>query len=883
MKKYVFIVGFVIGVAAIAYYFYDLLYLFSGKEIRFRAVPLHAAFFVDIQGLDTIRSRCASLGMESLTAQLKLLEKASEAKDVLQQINEEHNLFIKDMMSGNFLVSYHVTRPGHTEALLIVELAEASKSDLTDMLKAQSKYTYEKRIVRSEPVWDISIGSAYNRWTITVYKDLLLMSKDPALVEDGLLQLKDNVSVYNDKTFQPLASSSLPHVHLYYHFSNISSAAQAFADKSGYYLIQPISRFADWMALSLNLNTNGLTIQGKCTVNSKELRWLNDYSLNNKINYYPLSQKPDNTALLMSTLLKKSESKDAINTNPVLRLPDFEQYVAPWFDEEASLVLTEPVGDQYDTYSLLFLKTKPNSRAFETLKPLMASVDDANNRLPISYKGYLIGKLNTAGWYSMLVSNPFADFLSPYVLVTNDYVILANSLTQLKLYLERLNDKKTLDKSIVPGLNMAASSTATFTLFAQLPLLNDLFENITNKEFASSFLADYNRITRWSPLFLEWNYDSKGAFNISGALITKLSTDQKKNTTYLWKTELDTIAQSELYVVLDGKGREKRLLVQDANNTLYMLNRAGDVVWRRILDAPVVGNMFNIDFYKNNEYQIVLATENKIYVMDDAGKDLPNFPITIPFRVTTGLNVIDPESSRNYLYFVGCENGYYYGYEKSGRPLSGWNPNPNGRNIAMPVSYFRFRGKEFFMLITQMGDLKFYSRYGMEVYKDIKTHASLSRPFVAVVNKGFVVSDAAGNTYLLGYDGKLNKKPSPIPDCIDAMYANFTSPEIPDLICLTEKNMSVYRFDSTFLFRYDFKSTLTDAQLQLVRGPGLRNCIVVRDHDIIFPINTNGVLAKHFPKKGIGQFVGADLYNNGEEVLIGLQDEKTVVAYPLEW
>lgn len=883
MKKYLFVIGFVAGAAAVAYYFYDIMYFFSGKETRFRAVPVHAAFFADIQGLDTINEKAASLGLAEMTSSLSLFQKAAEAESVLQQLDDENNPFIEDMHAGKFIVSYHITRPGYTEALLIIQLQSAGVNDLKQMLGSGSKFNAEKRMVRGEAVWDVAVGSAYNRWTLTVLNGVLLMSKDPALVEDGLLQLKDNVSVLNDKTFQLLEQGDVPHVHLYYHFSNISSAAQAFADKSGFPLIQPISRFADWMALSLTLNNNGLLLNGSCTVNEKELRWLNDYAFVNKVNHFPLAQKPDNTALLLSTLLKPNDAKETKQSNPVLKMPDYQQYVQPWFDEEASLVLTEPVGSQFDAYTLLFLKSKVNSRPLETLKPLMASADEANNRFPVSYKGYIIGKLNTAGWYGMLLNNPFSDFISPYVLVTNEYVVLSNSLTQLKLYVERLNDKKTLDKSIIPGLNMAASSQATLSLFTQLPLLNDVFENVVNKEFAAGFLGDYYRISHWSPCLLEWKYDSKGLFNVSGAMITKVQASPNKNAAYLWKTELDTLAQTHPVVLMDGRGREKRILVQDVNNVLYMLNRAGDIVWRRNLNAPLVGSMYNIDFYKNSENQIVLATENKIYVMDETGKDLPNFPVTIPFRVTTGLSVVDPEGSRNYLYFVGCENGYYYGYEKSGRPLSGWNPNPDGRNVAMPVSYFRFRGKEFFMLITQNGDLKFYSRYGKEVYQELKTNATLTRPFVAVANKGFVTCDAKGETYFLGYDGKLTKKPSPIPESIDAMYAHLTSEDIPDLLCLTEKNLSVYRFDSTLLFRYDFNTTLTDARLQVIRGSGVKNSIVVNDHDIIFPINTGGVLAKHFPKKGMGIFSITDLYNNREEVIIGLQDEKTIVAYPLEW
>lgn len=849
--------------------------------MRFRAVPLHTAYFADVREWDNIKKHATEFGFDAGASLLNAFQKATETEQILSQLKEQDNLLLADLHSSRFIVSYHITKPGYTESLLILELDKAGSSSLKDMLNEQTKFPVEKRMVRGEAVWDMSVGSAYNRWTLTTMHGLLLMSKDPALVEDGLLQIKDNISIYSDESFRQLSASNEPYLHLYYHCSNLSSAAQAFADKSAFQITQPISRFADWMAVKLMVNKNGLSLEGFCTTNEKELRFLNDYTFSNKVKFYPLAQKPDNTALLYSTILRANDTQENLKSNPVLKRPDYRKYVAPWFDEEASFVMTEPVGANYDAYSLLFLKSRVNSKPIETLAPLFQSSDGANNRFPVNYKGYIISKMTTESWYSMLLPNPFTEMLSPYVLFTKDYVVLANSLTQLKLYVERLNDKKTLDKTIVPGMNMSSFTTGNYVLYTSLPLLNDLFENSVNKEFASSFISEYNLMAKWSPLLLEFNYESKGLFKVSGMLVTQARAE-KTNSAYLWKAELDTVAITSPYILMDAQGREKRILIQDAHNNLYMLNRAGDIVWRRNLNAPVKGPITNIDFYKNSDNQIILATENKIYVLDEMGNDLPNFPITLPFKAVTDLSVVDPEGSRNYYYFIGCENGYFYGYEKSGRPLSGWNPNADGRNVTMPVSFFRYKSKEFFMLITDNGALRFYSRYGKEVYKELETNTALTRAFVSAPGKGFVVSNTQGDTYFLGYDGKINKTISPIADCLDAMYAHFTSKNMPDLICLTSNNMSVYRYDSTFLFRYDFSSLLTEAELYMVQGLGMKPCIVVNDHDLMIPVNAYGKSAKHFPKKGIGVFSGTDLYNNGEEVLIGLMDEKTLVAYPLE-
>lgn len=881
-KRNIFIVSFIIGVIAVAIYFYDIIYLISGKDIRFRAVPVHTAFFTDVSQWEQIQQHATEAGYSETISRLNILLKVKETEQVLLQLKEKDNLILSDLKSGHLIFSYHVTKPGYLESLMILELDQADESILKDMMQNQTKFRTDKRMVRSEPVWDISMGDATMRWTITQSHGLLLMSKDPALVEDGLLQLKDNISVFKDGTFKALDNSNKAYVNVYYHLTNMSSAAQAYADKAAYIYCQSLSRFADWMALNLTLSNKGVALNGYCTTSQKELRLLNDYSFDNIQKNQSLYQKPDNTALLLSAVIHQSDANEKPDTIPLLKSKNYKKFMAPWFDEEASYILTEPVGKQYDAYSLLFLKSKLNSNPLNALKPLMLATDDQGNTLPQNYKGYRIGKLNKAGWYSMILPNPFVEFTSPYVVITKDYVVLAESLTQIKLYIERLIDNKTLDKTLAVDIDSKWQNNSNYTVYSSLPLLNDFVSNSLGRDYADAFMSEYNLFSAWSPLLLNFKFESKGLFQVTGVLLSNPKSTEV-HSAYLWKTELDTTAISSAYVVWDEVQREKRILVQDAALNLYMFNRAGDVLWRNKLEAPLTGGISNIDFYNSNKKQIVFATENKIYVMDDQGNHLPNFPITIPSRAIAQLSVIDPDGNNNYLYFVGCENGYVYGYEKGGRPLSGWNPNPDGKNVTLPVSYFRHNGKEFFMLTTNYGALRFYSRNGKPLYEELTTGAMLKRPFISIPGKGYVTADAFGDTYFLNYEGKINKGNSPMDDCTDAIITMFTSKDFADLICVNTGRIAVYRYDSSEVLSYTFKNALTSPKCNVLNGSESQRCILIEDQDNILPISTTGKSARHFPKKGIGLFAITDLYNNGRDVLVGFTDEQTLIAYPIDW
>jgi hypothetical protein len=87
--------------------------------------------------------------------------------------------------------------------------------------------------------------------------------------------------------------------------------------------------------------------------------------------------------------------------------------------------------------------------------------------------------------------------------------------------------------------------------------------------------------------------------------------------------------------------REKEILVQDKLNNLYLINNMGRVVWKYPLEAPILGEIAQIDLFKNNKLQYLFNTTHKIHLLDRNANPVANYPISLPATATNGLTVYD--------------------------------------------------------------------------------------------------------------------------------------------------------------------------------------------------------------------------------------------------
>ena len=71
----------------------------------------------------------------------------------------------------------------------------------------------------------------------------------------------------------------------------------------------------------------------------------------------------------------------------------------------------------------------------------------------------------------------------------------------------------------------------------------------------------------------------------------------------------------------------KDIIVQDKDNTIHLISAGGKIKWSRSLESKILGDISQIDAYKNNKYQMVFNTKSKLHIVDILGNEIDDFPI----------------------------------------------------------------------------------------------------------------------------------------------------------------------------------------------------------------------------------------------------------------
>lgn len=158
------------------------------------------------------------------------------------------------------------------------------------------------------------------------------------------------------------------------------------------------------------------------------------------------------------------------------------------------------------------------------------------------------------------------------------------------------------------------------------------------------------------------------------------------------------------------------LLVQSIDHRLSLINQVGEVLFTHPLDGPVVGPVHQIDFYDNRKLQYALTTPTHLHVIDRLGRPVADFPLQLPDSAVSPLAVVRYEKAGKLRFFIACANGQLYGYEHTGKPLTGWSPwgTPGRVEHAVRHAFHAADGKDYLWFVDAAGRPRILDRRGQE-------------------------------------------------------------------------------------------------------------------------------------------------------------------------
>lgn len=311
----------------------------------------------------------------------------------------------------------------------------------------------------------------------------------------------------------------------------------------------------------------------------------------------------------------------------------------------------------------------------------------------------------------------------------------------------------------------------------------------------------------------------------------------------------------------------KDILVQDQANTLHLYNSEnGKKYWSKPLDSPILGEIHEVDLYKNGRKQLAFATESRLHILARDGSEVAPFPIKFKDKVTQGLAVFDYSNNSDYR-FVILQGNEVLMYNKNANTVRGFNYKKATSKIIMPAQHLRIGNKDYLIFAEENGKLQIKDRRGNNRITVAGKYDIKTQP-VEVEQGGFVFY--TNNLEKINISTSGNLKTQKLNDpfykttkhgvtaFIQAQNLRINQAEI-ELPFGLYTNPEIYRIgNQTYV-------TLTDIQ-----------------ENKVYVYNAKGSLLQGFPVYGKASAFLADANRNGKPNLIVQTDDDTLTQYSVE-
>jgi hypothetical protein len=299
---------------------------------------------------------------------------------------------------------------------------------------------------------------------------------------------------------------------------------------------------------------------------------------------------------------------------------------------------------------------------------------------------------------------------------------------------------------------------------------------------------------------------------------------------------------------------------------LYLISDSGSVLWKKQLQGKILGNIEQIDTYKNGRLQLAFTTSNRLYVLDRNGNDVAAFPLRFRDAITQPLSVFDYDKRKNYRLLV-TQGENILMYDAKGKSVSGFDYKTNGSVIKSQPKHFRVGRKDY--IVFGAGEtLKILDRQG-NVRINVKDKIHFSENALYLYQNKFTTTNTLGQLIQVDTKGQLGIKNLSLTDKHKIATTSKT------LVSLTENKLKI-------------KSRTVDLDYGDYTAPKifyLNDKIYVTTTDLqskkVYLFDSQAKLIPNFPVFGtsISELQKLDKYTGLE--LITQSDPKTIVIYKL--
>ena len=205
--------------------------------------------------------------------------------------------------------------------------------------------------------------------------------------------------------------------------------------------------------------------------------------------------------------------------------------------------------------------------------------------------------------------------------------------------------------------------------------------------------------------------------------------------------------------IKNHRNKTMDIVVQDLNNVMYLFSNTGTLFWKKQLTGQIVGEIRQVDLYKNRRLQMAFRTADRFMILDRNGKIVPPFDKKIPSEKPHHLAVFDYDLNRNYRFLLSHGKKIEM-YDNRGKIVSGFKLKNLKKPLENPPRHIRFGNKDYIVLKDIEGQIQILNRQGKDRIQ-LKQSANSSSNDVYEYRNTFTTTTKDGNLLQIDTKGNL--------------------------------------------------------------------------------------------------------------------------------
>ncbi len=746
----------------------------------------------------------------------------------------------------------------------------------------------------SETLFDVSGNPAIisGKFTFTCVNGIFLAGPSSILVEHSVRTIHAGVDPLEDKELERVRGTAGRYVHanIYLNYPQVHKLFYPFIKEGSWSELLGISRLASWGELDLDIKEDALILNGMSVASSEETLFLEAFADQSPVKMELHEMMPSGTASFLH--LGVSDGAQFAEQMKVY-LTDLGKWTKIGWEQEGVQAKygVDPLGDlmtliddELAWFSMEGVSTHPKEEIFvvetrsqsETTDVVMRWIEQylqVNAFDMNSYRfSYRLDKQTSFNLYRM--PDFYTEGLLPghlfnaYFTIFENYLIFGPSVEVLSRVLyQNVLQKTFISDPVFKDMTDYLSNRSNITFFFKPYQYLDYRREVLNSE-ASDKLDAMELFLRRIPGVVVQYSSEDGMFYHS--ISFKYTSQIKEKALTVWESLMDSAAVSKPSLVVNHNTREKEIFIQDASNKIYLINSTGRILWKLKLEGPLLGEVHQVDFYKNGKLQYLFNTAGKLHLIDRNGNYVERYPVSLRSEATAPLALFDYDKSRDYRIFIPGADRKIYLYDIEGKVVSGWKFGKTESLVVTAPQHFRIGVKDF-ILVKDRTRAYFLNRQGKERIKP-KTRVLFSQgnPFILDMNimeekPRWISTDTSGNVLCVYMDGTVSTllEQNLSTDHFFRMQ-DMDMDGVPEYIFASGDELSLLKQDGTRLFSYRVRDEISEMpDIYKFSASNIKIGITDRSRSRIYLINADGSLYEGFPLEGttrysIGYFAGSD-------------------------